>query len=51
MADDEEVGRVLCIAEKPSVARAVAEALSGGKHCIQPEPHLEFRNGNWLRYA
>ena len=35
MADDEEVGRVLCIAEKPSVARAVAEALSGGKHCTR----------------
>ena len=24
---------VLCVAEKPSVARAIAEALSGGKHC------------------
>ena len=27
--------RVLCVAEKPSVARAIAEALSGGKHCTR----------------
>ena len=34
-ADDGPDSRVLCIAEKPSVARAVAEALSGGKHCTR----------------
>ena len=34
-ADEGPESRVLCIAEKPSVARAVAEALSGGKHCTR----------------
>ena len=34
-AVDEPESRVLCVAEKPSVARAVAEALSGGKHCTR----------------
>ena len=34
-ANDDPESRVLCIAEKPSVARAVAVALSGGKHCTR----------------
>ena len=33
--DTDPDSKVLCIAEKPSVARAVAEALSGGKHCTR----------------
>ena len=34
-AADGPDSRVLCVAEKPSVARAIAEALSGGKHCTR----------------
>ena len=33
--DNDPDACVLCVAEKPSVARAIAEALSGGKHCTR----------------
>ena len=43
-ADDHPDARVLFVAEKPSVAAAVADALSGGRKRVRGQPPLRIHD-------